>query len=163
MQLTSSLSITTNLKSLMHSKQMKQFQSEYSYLWMNELLMYYINHECGHQQSTVTRYGHTYLKVSGYDIYDLCIWIKRLHWTRSIRRYIHTRVYKPPEGRRRNIRLPQVGPYYVLGEVLKTVLPYLERAADAMHSRLPSTSHTVPADRPSLCQLVVWLQQGRQC
>ena len=35
------------------------------------------------------------------------------------------------------------GPYYVLGEVLKTILPYLERAAGAVHSRLLSTSHTV--------------------
>ena len=45
---------------------------------MNKLLMYYVNHECGHlQQGIVTRYGHTYLKLSGYDIDDSYVWIKR--------------------------------------------------------------------------------------
>lgn len=58
-------------------KRDEEIESEYSYLQMNELLMYYINHECGHlQRSIVTRYGHTYLKLSGYDIDDLCMWIK---------------------------------------------------------------------------------------
>ena len=59
-------------------KRDEEIESEYSYLRMNELLMYYINHECGHlQQRIVTRYGHTYLKLSGYDVDDLCVWIKR--------------------------------------------------------------------------------------
>ena len=60
-------------------KRDEEIESECSYLRMNELLMYYcnINQECGHlQQSIVTRYGHTYLKLSGYDIDNLCMWIK---------------------------------------------------------------------------------------
>ena len=44
---------------------------------------------------------------------------------------------------------------FVLGEVLKAALPYLEHAAGAIHSRLLSTSYTGPANKLSLCQLVM--------
>ena len=66
--------------------------------------------------------------------------------------YVAPGAYEPPEERPRSVRLP----YYVLGKVLKTVLTYLERAAGAMYSRLLSTSHTVPANKLSLYQLVLW-------
>ena len=42
----------------------------------------------------------------------------------------------------------------MLGEA---TFPYLECAAGADHSRLLCISHTVSANRLSLCQLVVWL------
>ena len=54
-----------------------EIQSGYSYLQMNELLQYYIDHGCGHlKQHIITRYGLTYLKLDGDQIDHLCRWIK---------------------------------------------------------------------------------------
>ena len=44
---------------------------------MNELLLHYIAHDCGHlRERIVTKYGLTYLKLNGDQIDHLCRWIK---------------------------------------------------------------------------------------
>ena len=55
----------------------KEIESDYSYLRVNELLLHYIVHDCGHlRERIVTKYGLTYLKLNGDQIDHLCRWIK---------------------------------------------------------------------------------------
>ena len=53
---------------------------------MNELLMYYINHGDGHylRRSIITKYGFTYLRVSGDQVDGLCRWIQKMRDSETI-------------------------------------------------------------------------------
>lgn len=55
----------------------KETESDYSYLRVNELLLHYITHDCGHlRERIVTKYGLNYLKMNGDQIDHLCRWVK---------------------------------------------------------------------------------------
>ena len=54
----------------------EHIESTYSYLQVNELLTFYVEHRCSQlRKHIVSRYGHKYIKFNGVQVDELCRWI----------------------------------------------------------------------------------------